>query len=93
MRSRHGLDRAVLRDKIRFERRILVVQGRRGSGSGGRSWQIMDGLVAVCRRLLLDGEHHHICRVSYKSVCMCLSRHLKTVKKEPGAGHARIRYL
>lgn len=61
MRSRHGLDRAVLRDKIRFKRRILVVQGRRGSGGGGRGWQIMDGLVAVCRRLLLDGEHHHIC--------------------------------
>jgi hypothetical protein len=62
MRSRHGLDRAALRDKIRFEGRIWVVQGRRGSGGGGRSWQIMDGLVAVCRRLLLDGEHHHICR-------------------------------
>lgn len=62
MRSRHGLHRAVLRDEIWFERRILVVQGRRGPRGGGRSWQIMDGLVAVCRRLLLDGEHHHICR-------------------------------
>jgi hypothetical protein len=62
MRSRHGLHWTALRDKVRFKRWILIVQGGRGPGGGGRSWQIMDGLVAVCRRLLLDGEHHHICR-------------------------------
>ncbi len=62
MGSRHGLHRAVLRDKVRFVGWILIVQGRRGPGGGRRSWQIMDGLVAVCRRLLLDGEHHHIGR-------------------------------
>lgn len=31
--------------------------------------------------------------LSYRSVGMCLSRHLKAAKKEPGAGHARIKIL
>lgn len=63
MRSRHGLDWTALglRGEVWFVGRILVVQGGGGPRGGGRSWQIMDRLVAVRRRLLLDGEHHHIC--------------------------------